>query len=228
MFALLRCDDASSYARAPACQCRHSRLLYGEQSLISSGLGNLAEILHQHLVHAPPFRFVVAEQCVVGVAGEASVIARNKIILKMPRRNITAVVHAEAFSKIFHHVAGQTKLRGSRALQMFVSTRPHRQRRQSRNTGAFSEARRVGVCDSDQIPRYYGSQLMRAIATVCGLRHRKRVRQGSGTRRSRSDTEGKSTEGVTRSSSNPCADNPMRLPTLCLRRWQRVRHSTAG
>ncbi len=93
-------------------------------------LGNFPQILHQHVVHTTPFRFVVAEEGVVGVAGKAGVIGRHEMVLEVDGGNITFVVHVETLAKIRHYVTGKTELGGGGALQMLIYARPHSQRGQ--------------------------------------------------------------------------------------------------
>jgi hypothetical protein len=53
------------------------------------GLGNFPEILYRHVMYPAPFRFVISEQSVIGMAGKTCVIARHKIVLKVPCRDVT-------------------------------------------------------------------------------------------------------------------------------------------
>ncbi len=69
------------------------------------------EILHQNVVHAPPFRLVIPKHRVVGVARKAGMSAGHKVVLEMPGRQITPIVDVEASSEIRHDVARKTELR---------------------------------------------------------------------------------------------------------------------
>ena len=44
-------------------------------------------------MHAAPFRLVISEHGVVGLAGEAGMIARDKIVLKVRGRKEALVIH---------------------------------------------------------------------------------------------------------------------------------------
>jgi hypothetical protein len=91
------------------------------------GLWDCPEILHEDVVHPAPFRLVIPEHCVIGMAGKTGVIARDKIVLKVLRRNEALIVHVETLPEIRHHMAGKAELRRSGALQVFVHARPHRE-----------------------------------------------------------------------------------------------------
>src|SRR6202035_5639702 len=74
------------------------------------------KILYPDVMDAAPFRAVVAEHGVIGVAGEASMIARHAIVLKMAGRYETLVVNVQAASEIRHHVTGKAEASGGGAL----------------------------------------------------------------------------------------------------------------
>src|ERR1700733_803183 len=89
------------------------------------------KILHPDMMHAAPFRAVVAEHGVIRVASEAGMIAWDAIVLKMGGRYETLIVNVQAASEIRHHVTGKAKTSGSGALQLFVQSGPDRQSRQN-------------------------------------------------------------------------------------------------
>src|ERR1700721_929476 len=81
------------------------------------------------MVHAAPFRFVISKHGVVGMAGEASMIARDKIVLEVRGGKEALIIHIEALAKIRHNVAGKTELRRCGSLDMFMKGRPNRKHR---------------------------------------------------------------------------------------------------
>src|SRR5262245_60891118 len=82
-----------------------------------------AYIVCINMLQPPHLRVNVAEHRVIGVAGEASLLARHQVVLKMGRRNETPIIHSETFAIIFHHMAGEAKL--SRLGVLDVSTHTH-------------------------------------------------------------------------------------------------------
>ena len=54
------------------------------------GLRDFAEILHPYVMDPAPLRLVIAEHRVVGMAGEARMIARHKVVLKMRGASVVA------------------------------------------------------------------------------------------------------------------------------------------
>jgi hypothetical protein len=106
------------------------------------GLWYFSQILYQDMVHAPPLRFVIPEHRVIGVAGEAGMIARDEAILKMRARKKALVVHVQAPAKISHDMAGQAEFCGSRSLDLFVKAGPNGERRKDaeRHKGKYFAA----------------------------------------------------------------------------------------
>lgn len=93
--------------------------------------GNSTEILHPHMMHTAPLRSVVPEHRVIRVAGEAGMIARHPIVLKVRCRQVTFIIDVQAPAEIRHHVTGKTEASRGGALELFVQTGPDRQRRQN-------------------------------------------------------------------------------------------------
>ena len=71
--------------------------------------GDGTEILHPNVMHTAPLRAVVAKHCVIRVTGEAGVIARHAIVLKVRRRQVAFIVNVQAAPEIRHYVTGKTK-----------------------------------------------------------------------------------------------------------------------
>jgi hypothetical protein len=57
-----------------------------------------------------------AEQGVVRMAGIASLITGNEIVLKMPGRDVTRVINVEAAAEIVDNLAGEAELRARGSL----------------------------------------------------------------------------------------------------------------
>lgn len=64
------------------------------------------------------FGFDVSKHRVIRVAGKTGMIGIHAMILEMLRGYVFAVINMEAFAVRLHFVAGKTKLRGLRMLDM--------------------------------------------------------------------------------------------------------------
>jgi len=69
------------------------------------GLHRLAKILDVHVMQAIQFGGKTAVHSIVGVACVASLIRGNTMILKMCSRHMGRVIHIQASSPGFHHMA---------------------------------------------------------------------------------------------------------------------------
>ncbi len=74
------------------------------------------EILHINVAQSTKFGMDRAEQGVVRMAGIASPITGNEIVLKMPGRDVTRVINVEAAAEIVHNLAGEAELRARGSL----------------------------------------------------------------------------------------------------------------
>src|SRR5260370_15510499 len=69
------------------------------------GLGDFPKILNIYMVQAAPFRAIVAEHRVIGVTGEAGMIARNKGVLEMRGREVAFFIDVQTLAEIRHYMA---------------------------------------------------------------------------------------------------------------------------
>src|SRR5713226_5454830 len=83
-----------------------------------------SDVLHINMAQASQLRFEVAVEHVVRMAGVASLVRRDAMMLKMSSRQVARVIDVEAFPVRIHDVAGKTELCPLRALHVFRS--PHR------------------------------------------------------------------------------------------------------
>jgi hypothetical protein len=77
---------------------------------------DLPEILHINVAQSTKFGMDRAEQGVVRMAGIASLITGNEIVLKMPGRDVTRVINVEAAAEIVDNLAGEAELRARGSL----------------------------------------------------------------------------------------------------------------
>ena len=95
------------------------------------GFWDRADVLHINVAQPAEFGVEGAEHGVVGMAGVAGVIAGDKIVLEMRRRNVTGIVHVEASAKVVHDVAGETELCAGGTLHVFGIAKANRYYRQN-------------------------------------------------------------------------------------------------
>src|SRR5260370_34855518 len=100
------------------------------------------------MVEAATFRAIVAEHRVIGVTGEAGMIARNKAVLEMRGRQVAFVIDVQALAEIGHDMARKAELRRCGAVQMFAHASPTGEDREHTKCKESQDRAAPATCES--------------------------------------------------------------------------------